>query len=184
MAPRLGILLSGTGSTYANLERAIAEGRLRAEVAVVVSSRPGVGGLEVAARHGRPGLVATTPEAVTAALLAHRAEAVAMCGYLRFWDPPAAFAGRVYNIHPSLLPDFGGRGMYGLRVHEAVLAAGVAVTGCTVHRVAGHYDSGPVIARREVPVRPGDTADALQARVQAAERELYPAALDAALNPR
>lgn len=182
MAPRLGILLSGTGSTYANLERAIAEGRLRATVAVVVSSRPDAGGLALAARHGRPAVVATTPEAVTAALLAHRAEAVAMCGYLKFWDPPAAFAGRAFNIHPSLLPAFGGRGMYGLRVHQAVLAAGVAVSGCTVHRVAGHYDSGPVVARREVPVLAGDTPEALQARVQAAERELYPAALDRELN--
>jgi len=112
MAPRLGILLSGTGSTYANLERAIAEGRLRAEIAVVVSSRPGVGGLDLAARHGRPAVVATTPDAVTAALLAHRAEAVAMCGYLKFWDPPAEFSGRAFNIHPSLLPAFGGRGMF------------------------------------------------------------------------
>ena len=183
MAPRLGILLSGTGSTYANLEQAIADGRLRASIAVVVSSRADAGGLLLAAQHGRPAVVATTPEAVTAALRAHRAEAVAMCGYLKFWDPPADFAGRAFNVHPSLLPAFGGRGMYGLRVHQAVIAAGATVSGCTVHRVAGHYDSGPILARLEVPVLPGDSAEALQARVQTAERELYPATIDAALNP-
>jgi len=183
MHSRLGILLSGAGSTYANLEAAIAAGHLRAEIAVVVSSREDAGGLALAAAHGRPAVVATTPEAVTAALLAHGAEAVAMCGYLKFWDPPAAFAGRAFNIHPSLLPAFGGRGMYGLRVHQAVVAARATVSGCTVHRVAGHYDSGPIIARREVPVLPGDSAETLQERVQAAERDLYPAALDAALHP-
>ena len=183
MAPRLGILLSGAGSTYANLEQAITDGRLRATIAVVVSSRADAGGLGLAQQHGRPAVVAATPEAVTAALLAHGAEAVAMCGYLKFWDPPAAFAGRAFNVHPSLLPAFGGRGMFGLRVHQAVIAAGATVSGCTVHRVAGHYDSGPIIARRDVPVLPGDSAEALQARVQAAERELYPAAIDAALHP-
>jgi len=184
MAPRLGILLSGSGTTYANLELAITDGRLRATIAVVVSSRADAGGLEFAANHGRPAVVATTPDAVTAALLAHGAEAVAMCGYLRFWDPPATFAGRAFNIHPSLLPAFGGRGMYGLRVHQAVIDAGATISGCTVHRVAGHYDSGPILAQREVPVLPGDSAEALQARVQAAERALYPAALDTALHHR
>lgn len=175
--PRLGILLSGAGSTYANLERAIADGRLRAEIAVVVSSRADAGGLQIAARHGRPTAVARTPDEVTAALRAYGAGWVAMCGYMKFWDPPGEFAGRTVNIHPALLPDFGGKGMYGHHVHAAVLAAGAAVTGCTVHLVSGHYDSGPIVARREVAVEAGDTVETLQARVQEAERELYPRAL-------
>jgi phosphoribosylglycinamide formyltransferase-1 len=183
MVPRLGILLSGAGSTYANLETAIAEDRLRATIAVVVSSRPDAGGLALAARHGRRAVVAVGAEAVAAALREHRAEAVAMCGYMKFWDPPADFAERVFNIHPSLLPAFGGRGMYGLRVHQAVLASGATISGCTVHRVAGPYDSGPIVAQREVPVLPGDSPHDLQERVQAAERALYPAALQAALHP-
>jgi phosphoribosylglycinamide formyltransferase-1 len=104
-----------------------------------------------------------------------------MCGWMRFWDQPADVRGRVFNIHPSLLPAFGGRGMYGLHVHRAVLAAGVALSGCTVHLVAGAYDSGPVLAQRQVAVMPGDTPETLQARVQASERELYPQAIAAAI---
>jgi phosphoribosylglycinamide formyltransferase-1 len=182
MAPRLGILLSGSGSTYANLEAAIAAGRLRAEVAVVVSSKADAGALDIARRHGRPALVAATAEAVTAALRQHRVEWVAMCGWMRFWDPPGEFAGRTVNIHPSLLPAFGGKGMYGIHVHRAVLAAGAAQTGCTVHLVSGDYDSGHIVGQRVVAVVPGDTAETLQARVQAAERELYPQALDGLLS--
>ncbi|MBA3685738.1 MAG: phosphoribosylglycinamide formyltransferase [Planctomycetes bacterium] len=177
MPARLGILLSGGGSTYANLEAAIADGRLAAEIAVVVSSRADAGGLAIAAAHGRPAMVASDAAAVTAALHAHRAQWVAMCGWMRYWDPPADFAGRVVNIHPSLLPRFGGKGMYGAHVHRAVLAAGSACSGCTVHLVSGDYDSGQIVAQSEVPVLPGDTVEALQARVQAAERELFPKAL-------
>jgi phosphoribosylglycinamide formyltransferase 1 len=176
---RLGILLSGAGTTYANLARAIAEGSLHAEIAVVVASRPGVGGLRLAADHGHPAVVAKTPDEVTAALRSHGAEWVAMCGWLKHWDPPAEFAGRTVNIHPSLLPAFGGKGMYGIAVHEAVLASGTPVTGCTVHLVTADYDSGPILAQHAVPVLPGDDAQRVQERVQACERELYPRVIDA-----
>jgi phosphoribosylglycinamide formyltransferase-1 len=181
MPARLGILLSGSGTTYANLSSAAAEGRLPAEIAVVVASRADAGGLERARALGHPTAVAGDSAAVEQALRAHGAGWVAMCGWMRYWDPPADFRGRVFNIHPSLLPAFGGRGMYGLHVHRAVLAAGVAVTGCTVHLVAGAYDSGPVLAQRQVEVRPDDTPETLQARVQASERELYPQAISAAI---
>ncbi len=174
MSARLGILLSGSGTTYANLARQIAAGLIAAEVAVVVSSRPGVGGLELAAANGHPSCVADSAEAVTAALRAAAVEHVAMCGWMRFWDPPADWQGRTVNVHPSLLPAFGGRGMYGRRVHTAVLAAGCKVSGCTVHLVSGDYDSGAILAQQTVPVRPDDDVLALEARVQAAERELYP----------
>jgi phosphoribosylglycinamide formyltransferase-1 len=177
MPARLGILLSGSGSTYANLVAAIADGRLPAEIAVVIGSRADAGGLERARAHGHPAVVAAAPEAVTAALRAHRAEWVAMCGWMRFYDPPPEFHGRVLNIHPSLLPGFGGKGMYGIHVHRAVLAAGAPCSGCTVHLVSGAYDSGAILGQRRVPVLPGDTPEALQERVQAAERALYPEVL-------
>lgn len=174
---RLGILLSGSGSTYANLVEAIAAGRVPALIAVVVSSRADAFGLVRAERFGHPRVVASTPAAVTAALMEHGAEWVAMCGWLRFWDPPKPFAGRTINIHPSLLPRHGGRGMYGIHVHTAVLASGDRESGCTVHQVAGAYDSGAILAQSQVPVLAGDTAETLQQRVQAAERELYPRVL-------
>jgi phosphoribosylglycinamide formyltransferase-1 len=177
MRARLGILLSGSGSTYANLAEAIAGGRLPAEIAVVVSSKADAGGVERARRHGHPVVVASDPAAVTKALLDHRCEVVAMCGWLKFYDPPASLRGRVVNIHPSLLPAFGGKGMYGIHVHRAVIAAGVHESGCTAHLVTGDYDSGPHLAHRRVLIQPGDTPEALQARVQEAERSLYPEVL-------
>ncbi len=173
MRERLAILLSGSGTTYANLVQA----GLELDIAVVVASRPDAGGLARAAEFGHPAVVAADGDAVTAALRAHCATWVAMCGWLRFWDPPADFRGRTVNIHPSLLPAFGGRGMYGRRVHEAVLAHGVRITGCTVHLVQGGYDSGPILDQEAVRVAPDDTADTLMARVQAAERILYPRVL-------
>jgi phosphoribosylglycinamide formyltransferase-1 len=177
MPARLGILLSGSGSTYTNLAEAIAGGRLPAEIAVVVASTAAAGGVAKARALDHPVVVASDPAAVTAALLEHGCGWVAMCGWLKFYDPPPALRGRVVNIHPSLLPAFGGRGMYGLHVHRAVLAAGVAESGCTVHLVTGDYDSGPHLAQERVPVLAGDTPETLQARVQAAERRLYPRVL-------
>ncbi|MBA2481898.1 MAG: phosphoribosylglycinamide formyltransferase [Planctomycetes bacterium] len=176
---RVGILLSGAGTTYANLVRAISDGALDAEIAVVVASRPGVGGLGLAAEFGHPAVVAHSPDDVTAALRAHRAEWVAMCGWLRHWDPPGEFAGRTVNVHPSLLPAFGGKGMYGTKVHEAVIAASAPISGCTVHLVTSDYDGGPILAQRAVAVEPGDDAARLQGRVQACERDLYPRVLAA-----
>ncbi len=177
MLARLAILLSGSGSTYANLAERCVAGTLAAEIVLVISSRADAGGVALAQRCGHPCVVAGRAEEVTAALLAYRADLIAMCGWMRFYDPPAAFAGRVLNIHPSLLPAFGGKGMYGIHVHRAVLASGVKETGCTVHLVTGDYDSGPVLGRRRVPVMAGDSAEILQARVQTAERELYPQAI-------
>lgn len=177
MSARLGILLSGSGSTYANLVDAITAGRLPAQIAVVVSSKADVGGVERARAYGHPLVVASDAAAVSAALLDHRCDVVAMCGWLKFYDPPAALRGRVVNIHPSLLPEFGGKGMYGIHVHRAVIAAGVRESGCTAHVVSGDYDSGPHLGQQRVPVLPDDTPERLQARVQDAERALYPQAL-------
>jgi phosphoribosylglycinamide formyltransferase-1 len=174
MPARLGILLSGSGSTYANLVDAIASGALAAEIAVVVSSKADAGGVTRARGCGHPVVIASEAAAVTTALMDHRCDVVAMCGWLRFYDPPPELHGRVVNIHPSLLPAFGGKGMYGIHVHRAVIASGARESGCTAHLVTGDYDSGPHLGQVRVPVLADDTPEALQARVQAAERELYP----------
>jgi phosphoribosylglycinamide formyltransferase 1 len=181
MTARLGILLSGSGTTYDNLARCVAEGRLDARIAVVVSSRPRTGGLEKAARHGHRAVVARDP---ADALAAAGCDYVAMCGWMRFWDPPARYRDRVVNIHPALLPAFGGKGMYGHHVHEAVLTHGCRITGCTAHLVRGDYDTGPILAQRAVAVHADDTVDSLGARVQAAERILYPAVIQGLVQGR
>jgi phosphoribosylglycinamide formyltransferase-1 len=183
--PRLGILLSGEGSTYGNLVRAFARATAAGVpavpvVAVVVSSREQAPGVALARGHGHPVVIAQEPSEVTSALREHQAQWVAMCGWMRFWDPPADFLGRTFNIHPSLLPSYGGKGMYGRHVHAAVIRARERISGCSVHLVTGDYDSGPILAQAQVPVLEQDTVETLQARVQEAERELYPRAILAA----
>lgn len=174
MPVALGILLSGSGSTYANLAAHCAAGQLDAEIAVVIGSRSGLGGLAIADELGHRHLVASKPDAVSSALADAGAQAVIMCGWLKFWDPPAPWQGRTLNIHPSLLPAYGGRGMYGINVHRAVIEAGEHESGCTVHHVDGAYDTGPIVAQSRVPVLAEDAPEDLAARVQVAERELYP----------
>jgi phosphoribosylglycinamide formyltransferase-1 len=113
--------------------------------------------------------------AILGALREHGVELVVLAGYMRKLGPRtlAAYRGRILNIHPALLPRFGGPGMYGKRVHEAVLAAGETITGVTIHLVDEQYDAGPILAQREVPILPGDTSEALAARVLAEEHRLY-----------
>ena len=120
--------------------------------------------------------------ALTGVLREHAVELVALAGYLKLVPPEvvAAFADRMINIHPALLPAFGGPGMYGGRVHRAVLASGATLSGATVHLVNAQYDRGPILAQWPVPVRPGDTAELLAARVLAVEHRLLPAVVLAA----
>ena len=117
--------------------------------------------------------------ALLSALRGHGVNFIALAGYMKRVPPAvvAAYRMRIVNIHPALLPGFGGAGMYGMRVHEAVLAAGEKASGATVHFVDEEYDTGPVVLRREVPVLAGDTPESLAARVLAAEHEVYPAAI-------
>lgn len=182
----LAVLLSGTGRTLENLLATIARGALAARVAVVVSSRLGVRGLAVAEAHGIPTRTverrdfaddAAFSAAVYGAVAPHGPRLIVLGGFLRRLTIPPAWAGRIINIHPSLLPAFGGRGLYGRRVHEAVLAHGVKVTGCTVHFADDEYDHGPIVLQRAVPVLDDDTPETLGERVFAAECALYPAAI-------
>jgi phosphoribosylglycinamide formyltransferase-1 len=176
--PRLGVLLSGGGRTLQNLLDRIRDGRLSATIACVVSDRPDALGLRKALDAGLPAVSLRDPERIWQYLRLHRCDLVCLCGYLRLLPIEKEFTGRVLNIHPALLPAFGGRGMYGHRVHEAVLKAGVAESGCTVHLCTDEYDQGAVLVQKRVPVLPGDTADTLAARVFAQECEAYPEAIE------
>lgn len=182
----LAVLLSGSGRTLDNLLDWIAAGRLSARVAHVVASRGDVRGVRIATRAGIP--VAVLPPAgrdvadwsrdIFAACRECGADLVVMAGFLHLLAIPADFAGRVINIHPSLLPAFGGRGFHGMHVHRAVLARGCTVSGCTVHVVDAEYDHGRILLQRTVPVLRDDTPESLAARVFAAECAALPEAIN------
>ena len=182
---RLGVLLSGGGRTLQNFCDQIAAGRLPATVEIVVSSRPDAYGLTRAANLDLPTRVvdrrrlagSAFSTAITDALTEASVDLVCMAGFLCLWTIPDIFEGRVMNIHPALLPDFGGKGYYGNRVHQAVLAAGRTESGCTVHFCDNLYDHGPIILQRRVPVQPDDTPDTLGARVFEQECVAYPEAI-------
>ena len=175
--PRVGVLLSGSGRTLQNLIDRQRRGMLDISIRCVISDRASAYGLERARRAKLPALVERDPARIWALLREHGVELVLLCGYLRLLPIPADYEGAVLNIHPSLLPKFGGAGFYGDRVHAAVLAAGERLSGCTVHVCDDRYDTGPVVLQRQVPVEPGDTVETLAARVFAAECEAYPEAI-------
>lgn len=183
---KLGVLISGSGRSLQNLVDRVAAGSLSARIETVVSSHPDVKGLERARNAGLPAKVVdyrayksaeAFSEAVTRELDRHPLDLVVMAGFLRRWVFPTSYQGRVLNIHPALLPKYGGKGFYGHHVHEAVLKAGEKESGCTVHFADHHYDRGPILAQKRVPVLPGDTPDTLAARVFEAECEAYPEAI-------
>jgi phosphoribosylglycinamide formyltransferase 1 len=179
----IAVLISGSGRTLKNFIDLAAEGRLPVEIRLVVSSSSSAGGLAHARTAGIPTRVIgrnrhASDEAFGDAIFAVCREAgvdyVAMAGFMKFAPVPEDFAGRVLNIHPSLIPAFCGHGVYGHRVHEAVLKYGAKVTGVTVHFVDNQYDHGPIIWQQPVPVFDDDTTDSLAARVFEAEIEAYP----------
>lgn len=179
---RLAFLASNNGSSLQAIVSAIEAGALAAEPVLAISNRKGSPALDFAAAHGFAARVIPTlpdPDAADArvaeALTEARINLVILSGYLRKLGPRtlAAFKGRILNIHPALLPRYGGAGMYGRRVHAAVIAAGDAVSGASVHLVDDEYDHGRVIAQVEIAVLVGDTAETLEARVMAAEPKLF-----------
>lgn len=183
--PRLAVLVSGSGRSLANLLERSAAGSLPARVVLVVASRPGLGAEAVARRHGvevavipRDGALARDWSArVFGACRDAGATLVVMAGWLHLLPIPADFASRTINIHPALLPAFGGKGFHGLHVHRAVLARGCTVSGCTVHLVDDEYDHGRILVQRTVPVLADDTPESLAARVFAAECRALPEAI-------
>jgi len=182
------VLLSGSGRTLENLLVVITGGGLNCAIRAVISSKPDVRGLQVAADAGIPAFVvqrqsfASDQEysaAIYEELRPFDPELILLCGFLRKLVVPAAFEGRILNIHPALLPESaaGGKGLYGDRVHAAVLASNATRSGATVHVVDNGYDTGPVVLRATVPVLPDDTPASLASRVFEAECALYPAAI-------
>jgi len=179
---KLGFLASGNGSSARAIIAAIRAGDLAAEPRVLISNNRNAPALGFAAGQDVPALhiptqsdPASADERLAAALSAHGVELIVLSGYLRQLGPRtlARYEGRILNIHPGPLPQFGGHGMYGRRVHEAVIAAGVAESGIVIHLVDAEYDRGPVIARRSVPVEPGDSAESLEARVTGLEPDFF-----------
>jgi phosphoribosylglycinamide formyltransferase-1 len=179
--PRLGILVSGGGTTLQNFLDLEAKGALAGEIVQVVTSDPAAGACERARKAGKPLEVVPwakgASEAVTAVLRKSKVDLVLLAGFLRLYRFPAAYDGKVLNIHPALLPAFGGKGMWGRRVHEAVVRSGVKVTGCTVHFADLVYDRGPIVLQRTCPVLPDDTPESVAARVFELEKEAYPEAV-------
>jgi phosphoribosylglycinamide formyltransferase 1 len=185
---RIAVLASGGGSNLqAILDHLTALGESRhGDVVLVGSNRPDAGAMARAERAGIDRVVLRSPHApdgpeLGAVLAAHDVDLVALAGYMRLIPPEVtiAYRGRMLNVHPALLPDFGGPGMYGPRVHRAVLQAGVMLSGPSVHFVDEVYDHGAVIAQWPVPVLPQDDEHSLAARVLRAEHLLYPRVVDA-----
>jgi formyltetrahydrofolate-dependent phosphoribosylglycinamide formyltransferase len=184
---RIAVLISGTGTSLQNLIDRIAMGRLPGiKIVVVISSRSTAAGVERARGAGLAVeiiRVKDSPEVssfsgrIARALEDYQVDLAVQAGWLCYWRLPPRWLGKVINVHPALLPKFGGKGFYGRHVHQAVLAAREKVTGATVHWVDNQYDHGETIMQRQCPVESDDTAESLAARVQALERELLPAAI-------
>ena len=181
---KLGFLASHGGSNMQAIIDACKDGRLSAEPCVVISNNPDSPALQRAEKEGIPRyhLSATThplpedlDERIRAVLREHSVDIVILAGYMKRIGPKTldAYRGRLLNIHPALLPKYGGKGMYGRRVHEAVLASGDRITGVTVHVIDEEYDTGPIVAQCEVEVRPGDTVETLSERVLEREHSFY-----------
>lgn len=184
---RIAVLISGGGTTLENLVLRLEDQRLRGiEIVRVISSRQQAGGVCIARAANVPVTVVSKRnfpdvEDYSAALVrvldSTDPDLVVMGGFLCYWRIPERYEGRVLNIHPALLPKYGGQGMFGHLVHQAVLAAGERESGCTVHLADNLYDHGPIVAQARVPVLPGDDPERLARRVGEAERELYPRVL-------
>jgi formyltetrahydrofolate-dependent phosphoribosylglycinamide formyltransferase len=182
---RLAVCVSGQGTTLQNLIDQVRSRRLRAEVVQVVASRPRIGAIPRAEAAGIPLALAnqnaqsiTDFSASVFEPIRHSdADLVILGGFLALLKIPPDYKGRVINVHPALIPSFCGQGYYGPKVHEAVLAAGVKVSGCTVHFAEDSYDNGPIIAQRTVPVLDGDTVETLAARVFKEECKALPEAI-------
>ena len=180
------IVLSGNGTSLENLLKHIESGDVPGEVVAVISSKANAYGLERARAHGIPAIAIPRKEhpdpdafndALPAALEPYEADLVALLGFLSLFQLRGRYDGRVINVHPALIPAFSGTGFYGQRVYEAVLEAGVKLTGATVHFTDDEYDHGPILLQEAVAVEAGDTPDSLAARVTAVERRLVPEAI-------
>lgn len=181
---KLAVLASHGGSNMQAIIDNIAAGRLNARVVMIISNNSESGALERARRAGIPWRHISSrthpgpgeeDAAIVEAITGAGAQIVVLAGYMKKLGPLllSTYRGRILNIHPALLPAYGGAGMYGIHPHEAVIAAGEKESGATVHLVTEHYDRGPILGQRRVPVEPGDTPETLQKRVLAVEHQIY-----------
>lgn len=183
---RLGVMISGGGRSLANLIKVIDKGALNARIAVAITSLSKIRGVEIARKAGLPvemirkqdhADVESFSRSIADTLDRYGVQLAVQAGWMCYWQIPPRWAGRVMNIHPALLPKFGGAGFYGHHVHEAVIAAGETESGCTVHFATDEYDAGPIILQRVIDVRPDDTPDTLSDRVFEQECIAYPIAI-------
>jgi phosphoribosylglycinamide formyltransferase-1 len=186
----IGVFASGRGSNFQAILNAIQQDLLPARVTLVVSNKGDAGALEIARMHSLPAVhlslkqfpdEALFASAMLEALTKHNVQIIALAGYLKKIPSIVVrqYRNRILNIHPALLPSFGGAGMYGHHVHEAVIASGAKLSGATVHLVDEEYDRGPIVLQKTVPVEEQDTPETLAARVLKIEHEIYPLALKA-----
>ncbi|HEV2295093.1 MAG TPA: phosphoribosylglycinamide formyltransferase [Tepidisphaeraceae bacterium] len=182
----LAVLVSGSGTTLQNLIDEIAAGRLEAKISLVIASRPGILGTERATQAGIPNVVVNRRDFAEVADFSREVfrrvdaagvDLICLAGWLCLLDLPERYAHRAMNIHPALLPSFGGKGLYGAKVHEAVINHGCKVSGCTVHFLDNSYDTGPIIVQRTCPVLDDDTPATLAQRVFEEEKIAYPEAI-------
>lgn len=174
---KIAIMLSGSGTTYAALANAEKQGLLNGKIVRVVASKPTAGGIARAEGFGHPVTIVNPRDEnhhleIAEIFRADGVQLVVMAGWMHLWKLPDDFQGKTVNTHPALIPAFCGKGMYGEKVHKAVIEFGARVTGCTVHLVDGEYDHGRILEQRAVPVELTDTPESVAAKVQSIEKAL------------
>jgi phosphoribosylglycinamide formyltransferase-1 len=175
---KMAVLLSGSGRTLDNFHERIQAGSLKAKIKVVISNIKDVLGLQKAEKYGYPNFHAVGNEAINAILKDYDINLICLAGYLKLYEPPPELERNVLNIHPALIPAFCGDGFYGMRVHRAVKAKGVTVSGCTVHFANNRYDQGPIVVQKCVPLGYDDTPDEIASKVFEAECLAFPEAIN------
>jgi phosphoribosylglycinamide formyltransferase-1 len=175
---KIAVLLSGSGRTLDNYHERIKAGTLNAEIKVVISNVKDVLGLQKAEKYGYPNFYAVGNEAINGILQDYDINLICLAGYLKLYEPPPELARSVLNIHPALIPAFCGDGFYGMRVHRAVRAKGVTVSGCTVHFASNIYDEGPIVVQKCIPLEYDDTPEDIAHKVFDIECIAFPEAIN------
>ncbi len=175
---KMAVLLSGSGRTLDNFHDRIANHTLDASIEVVISNAADALGLQKARNYGYPAFHAEGNQAINAIIKEYAVDLVCLAGYLKLYEPPPELARAVLNIHPALIPAFCGEGFYGMRVHRAVKARGLKVSGCTVHFANEVYDEGPIVVQKCVALEDTDTPDDIAVKVFAKECEAFPEAIN------
>ena len=175
---KMAVLLSGSGRTLDNFHERIQNGSLNAEIKVVISNVKDVLGLQKAEKYGYANFYTADNKAINEILQDYDINLICLAGYLKLYEPPPELEQNVLNIHPALIPSFCGDGFYGMKVHRAVKAKGVTVSGCTVHFANNRYDEGPIIVQKCVPLEYDDTPDEIATKVFEIECIAFPEAIN------